>query len=177
MPPDDESAEDIHGSPLAFGHRIHRTPEGDYRVRLSDHEREFLRSLPTELREALRRPLDPAVGRLFPPAHPDDPARAAEYADLVGGELLAGHIRSLEVLEATVDAERLDEEQIAAWMGAVNDVRLIMGTALDVDEELDLESVSPDDPLAPSYAAYAYLGMLMEELVMAVAEGLPSAPD
>jgi Domain of unknown function (DUF2017) len=156
--------------------RIRRTGRGDFEIRLPREERDLLRSIPGELREALQVREDPAVARLFPPAHPDDPERNDEYAELVGDDLVAGRLRAVEVLEATVDAKRLDEEQMAAWLGVINDVRLILGTRLDVDEDLDLGSISPEHPLAPAYAVYGYLGWLQEQVVLAMAAGLPSRP-
>jgi hypothetical protein len=134
----------------------------------------LLRSIPEELRELLGSRRDPAVRRLFPPGHPDDPIRNAEFEELVGDELLAGRLRALEVLEQTVDARRLEEEQLSAWLGAINDVRLVLGTRLDVDEDLDLGAIREGDPLAPSYAVYGYLGWLVEEVVEAMTSGLPS---
>ena len=50
----------------------------------------------------------------------------------------------------------------------------MLGTRLDVSEEpLDIEA---DDPDAPAYAVYEYLGFLLSEVVDALAEGLPE-PD
>jgi hypothetical protein len=158
--------------------RIRRTGRGDYEIRLPREERDLLRSIPTELREALQIREDPAVARLFPPAHADDPVRSEEYAQLVGDDLVAGRLRAIEVLESTVDAKRLDEEQMGAWLGVINDVRLILGTRLDVDEDLDLASISPQDPMAVSYAVYGYLGWLEDQVVRAMAGGFPTGdPD
>jgi len=152
--------------------RVRRTARGHYEIRIPREERDLLRSIPAELREALGAREDPAVRRLFPPARTDDPIANEEFAGLVGDDLMAGRLRSLEVLEATVDARRLDEEQMAAWLGLINDVRLILGTRLDVDEDLDLGSISPEDPLAPGYAVYGYLGWLEEQVVRAMAQGI-----
>ena len=37
---------------------------------------------------------------------------------------------------------------MTAWMGTLNSLRLVLGTRLDVDEELP--TLDPDDPLAPA---------------------------
>ena len=71
-------------------------------------------------------------------------------------------------MEATIDARELDESQALAWMSSVNSVRLVLGTLLDVSEELDIDGLPDDDPDIHSYALYAYLSMLLEELVTAV---------
>ena len=74
-------------------------------------------------------------------------------------------------MEATLADPELTEEQLSAWLGAVNDLRLVLGTRLDVSEEpLDIEA---DDPDAPAYAVYEYLGFLLSEVVDALTEGLP----
>ena len=68
---------------------------------------------------------------------------------------------------STITRDRLSEDELFAWMGAVNDLRLVLGTRLDVSEETDL-AVDPSDPDAAAYGLYAYLGWLLELLVEAV---------
>jgi hypothetical protein len=69
-----------------------------------------------------------------------------------------------------VDASHLDDDQLTAWLGAVNDLRLALGTRLNVTE--DMEPPSPDDPEAPAMATYAYLSVLQERMVEALATTL-----
>jgi hypothetical protein len=142
--------------------------KGGVELRIPDDEREFLRSLAPQMREMFEDPDDPAVARLFPVAYPDDEGRQAEYRLLAGGELLDSHLEALASLEASADAERLDEEQAHAWMRALNEVRLVLGTRLDVTEEGDERPTDPDDPRIPAFAAYDYLSMLQGELVEAL---------
>ena len=59
-------------------------------------------------------------------------------------------------------------------MGAVNDLRLVIGTNLDVCE--DDGPLDPDDPDAPACAVYGYLTGLLDDIVSALADGL-SEPD
>jgi uncharacterized protein DUF2017 len=131
----------------------------------------MLRSLPDQLRRLLKEG-DPALERLFPPAYTDDPERQEEYEGLVGEDLMAGRLGSVDVMEATIDAQRLDEEQLLAWLGAVNDLRLVLGTRLDVTEDLYEQPLAEDHPEAPAFALYFYLGWLEEQVVEALAEGL-----
>jgi hypothetical protein len=52
---------------------IERTKEGDFRLRLSEGERELLASLPAELTALIEAdPTDPGLRRLFPPAYETD---------------------------------------------------------------------------------------------------------
>ena len=150
---------------------IQRDPSGEIRLRLSRDERRLLSSLPSELR-ALLGTDDPALRRLRPPAYPDDPARDAEYRELVGEDLDRQRRNALAVLEATADADTLDEEQATAWLAALNDLRLVLGTRLDVTEELYETGIPERDPRAPAFAVYLYLGWLEEQLVSALAASL-----
>ena len=153
--------------------RIERTRAGDFLLRLPAEERELLRALPGQLR-ALLGTEDPSLARLFPPAYPDDPEADAAYERLVHGELLAGRLEALRVMEATVDGERLDERELTAWVGALNDLRLVLGTRLDVTEEAYGAPASSDDPRAPQLALFGYLSWLQEQAVEALVAGLDS---
>jgi hypothetical protein len=156
-----------------FQPRIERTREGDLRVRLSQAERDLLRDLPAELRRLLEvNPEDPSARRLFPPAYEGDQGAEQEYRRLMRDELLAGRREALRVLEETADRERLTREELDAWLGALNDLRLVLGTRLGVIEELYEEALDPEDPQARETALYVYLTWLQEQLVEAAAAGL-----
>jgi Domain of unknown function (DUF2017) len=149
--------------------RIERARNGDIRLRLPRDERALLRSLPAQLRRLLAEaPEDPSLERLFPPAY-DDAEDEAEYRRLMGDELLEGRRRALRVVEETLDQDRLTKEQAEAWLTALNDLRLVLGTRLDVTEEMLLERLRPYDPDAFEISLYAYLSWLQEQLVDALA--------
>jgi hypothetical protein len=147
---------------------VDRTRGGRFRLGLTDEEREVLRALPGQLRELLDTD-DPSLRRLHPPAYQDDPERDAEYRRLVRDDLLRQRLQSLEVMEATIDAGILDQEQMTAWLGAINDLRLVLGTRLDVTEKMYEEGIPPEDPRAATFALYQYLGWLEEQVVAALA--------
>ena len=146
--------------------RIQRTPTGEFELRLAAEERTMLRSLPQQLRELLSSD-DPVLGRLFPPAYPEDEHLQAEYASLVRDDLLDQRLGAAQVMAETIDAERLTEDQILAWLGALNDLRLILGTRLGAADD-DLPEIEEDDPMAPAHALYHYLGFLEEQVVEAL---------
>lgn len=161
---------------MAFlGIKVRRKRDGRYRIDLDAWERDLLRTLPRQLRELLATD-DPALQRLFPPAYLGDDeeteGRNEEYRRLMRGDLLARKQSSLDVVEATIDATELDEEQLVAWMGAINDVRLVLGTRLDVSEDMGTEPFDDDDPRAPAYGLYVYLAHLQEWIVRALSSGL-----
>jgi hypothetical protein len=147
---------------------VDRRRDGRYRLRLTADERNLLRTLPAQLLAILGTD-DPALRRLEPPAYQDDPEREAEYRRLVGDDLLEQRREALRVMADTVDAESVGPEEMAAWLGALNDLRLVLGTRLDVTEELYEEGVSDDDPRAPAFALFGYLGWLEEQVVEALA--------
>lgn len=146
-----------------------RRRDGTYRIQLPEGERALLRSLPVQLRSLLgSEPTDPSLRRLFPPAYPTDPDNEKEYRDLVRDDLLDGHVEALRVLESTADAESLDEAQLLAWMRALNQLRLVLGTRLDVDDESSSRLPDPDDPDAEVRGVFIYLGWLQEQVVSAL---------
>jgi len=55
-----------------------------------------------------------------------------------------------------------------AWMSAVNDLRLVIGTRLKVDEETEIEDYE-DDTEQSLFLTYSYLGLMLEHIVMAIA--------
>lgn len=153
-----------------FGRRVRRGRRGGFDIRLPPAERQLLASLVPQLRAALEgdAQADPVLRRLFPTAYPDDAELDAEYRGLVTDDLVARRRAALDTVEATIDATRLDEDELLAWMGAVNDIRLVLGTSLDVSEETELASVG-GDASGPALAIYGYLGFLLESIVDALA--------
>ena len=89
-------------------------------------------------------------------------------------ELVGRRLATLDVITASLEATELDEAQLSAWMGGVNDLRLVLGTTLDVSE--DGVPPAPDAPEAPTYAVYAYLSAILDGIVAALADGLADAP-
>jgi hypothetical protein len=153
-----------------IGARIKRTRKGDFQLRLPAEERDLLRALPGQLLQLVGSD-DPSLHRLFPPAYAADPDREREYRRLMGDDLLERHRQALVVMEETIDAERLDEDQLVGWLGALNDLRLVLGTRLDVTEDMYDEEMEPSDPRAPAFALYSYLGWLQEQAVAALSAG------
>jgi hypothetical protein len=144
--------------------------EGGFRLRLSDGERELLRTLPGELREILDSEQDdPSLRRLFPPAYERDDEAEDEYRRLMADELLEGRRAALRLVQETAARERLSAEELDAWLRALNDLRLVLGTRLDVTEETYVTELDPAHPQAYELSVYGYLSWLQEQLVAAAA--------
>jgi hypothetical protein len=147
-----------------------RGQEGGVELRLSRDERSLLAGLVAELRALLDgAPGDPSLRRLSPPAYDEaDDERA--YRDLMGSELLDGRRAALDLVAETVDRDRLSAEEADGWLRALNDLRLVLGTRLDVQEDTFLEELPRDDPRTPALAVYGYLSWIQEQLVAALSE-------
>ena len=153
--------------------RIKRRSSGRYRVKLRANEQIILRSLVHQLREQLMASTDePHLRRLFPPAYANDAERDAGYQVLTRDELLEGRLSALDVVERTLDGgSDLDQAELTSWMTTLNSLRLVIGTRLDVDEEIP--ELDMDDPLAPEYALYEFLGWILAQVVDALGADLP----
>jgi hypothetical protein len=146
-----------------FSKPIRRTRAGAYQVTLPPEQRELLRGLPGQLRELFADPDDPLLRRLFPPAYTDDEKASAEYRRLMTEDLVERNQASLDVLERTANATELSEEELHAWMGALNQLRLVLGTSLDVSEADD-----PAEATSPQHHLYYFLGALQELVIEAL---------
>jgi hypothetical protein len=151
-------------------HRIEPAADGGVRFFLPPAERELLLQLRAELLSLLASaPDDPSLERLFPPAY-DDRRRDAEYRRLMEDELADGRREAFDVMEATAGQEKLTAAEAEAWLRALTDLRLVLGTRLGVREDTFEEGLDLNDSRAPELAVYGYLSWLQEMLVAAVSQ-------
>ena len=115
---------------------------------------------------------DPVMARLLPDGHRGDPELAADYRDLTEASLRSGKTDDLAMMRATLPPEggevRLDPEQAAARLRTTNDLRLAMGTRLDVSEDTEPPEEmtgEEDQQLAVYYWLTALQGSLVDALV------------
>lgn len=139
-----------------------------FELKLSAQERELLRSIAPQMREIFDSEDDDVLERLFPVAYPEDNDRETEYRLLVRDELRESHLKALATLEATASAEHLEEDELDTWMRALNEVRLVLGTRLDVSEDDVSRPKDPSDPRTSGYAVYDYLTWLQGEIIAAL---------
>jgi hypothetical protein len=118
-------------------------------------------------------PQDPAMRRLLPDAY-DDADAAAEFRGLTDAELRRGKSVALDRLAADLDgadaAIELTDDDADTWLSALNDIRLVLGVRLDIDDDAGQwrASLPPDDPRHPLLAAYDWLSMVQELILDAV---------
>jgi len=152
--------------------RFARKRDGTFTIRLEEQERSLLRSLPTDLAALVEAgPDDPWLQRLFPAAYPKDAEREQEWRLLMSVDLHDRRRAQLLTLAETAGATSVTEEELSVWAQAINDLRLYIGTRLDVGEETDVEDLEDDDD-RQLFILYTWLGMLQEETVRALAEAL-----
>jgi hypothetical protein len=154
--------------------RVKRGRRGRYQLELPAEERAVLRQLVAELEIMLTGEEilggDPGLRRLFPPAYTDEPEAEAEYRGLMHEDLVERHRAALTTVTETLEAGELAGEQLSGWLSAINNLRLVIGTKLDIQEGEGVE-IDPDDPEAATRAIYLYLSMLEEEVVEALGKG------
>ncbi|WP_069769587.1 DUF2017 domain-containing protein [Streptomyces sp. LUP30] len=137
-------------------------------------------------------PSDPVLRRLFPDAYTapegasgakgadEQKAHSAEFRRYTENDLRAGKrdnaltvVRSLDALAAeAADAGgavlKLSPQESQAWLRALNDLRLAIGSRLEITDEDDtdlLYRLPDEDPRKPMVMAYLWLGGLQETLV------------
>ena len=143
-----------------------RTRAGTYRIELPTEERDLLRHLLPQLRELITAPprTRGSAGSSRPPS-PTTPRRKPSTGASCTRSSSPRAPPRIDTVEASIEAKELDEAQAAAWMTSLNSVRLVLGTMLDVSEETDVAMVGDEDPDVQAYALYAYLSLLLEELL------------
>ncbi len=163
---------------MSFRRRIRQSRGGGYELRLTAEERALLTVLPGHLVSLLEDvgetppgDLPDALRRLLPPAYTTDPEAERAYESMTRHDLLEHHRESLETMSATAKASWLDDEQLLAWLAALNDLRLALGSMLGVTED---ETEPPvGGPHQAEWIAYLYLGGLQSELVDVLERTLP----
>ena len=120
------------------------------------------------------RPEDPALARLFPDAYLDDADAAAQFRRFTERPLretkVAHASTALDTLRRSGEKVTLTADEAQAWLGALNDVRLALGTRLGITEEGmdELSSLPDDDPRSATFHVYDWLTYLQESLVQSV---------
>lgn len=129
----------------------------------------------------LLEPDDPVAARLFPDAY-EDPMAASDFRRFTRRSLREGKYANAEAVFSTIvhglaQNKResaleitLDDEAAQQWMGALNDIRIALGTRLGVDDEGEPTVELEQDGL--DYAdVYDFLTWLQSSLIDAVTGG------
>jgi hypothetical protein len=150
---------------VTLDRRFTPTGDGTFVTHWNATDRAVIDDLAAELEASLGGD-DPDLARLFPPAYGTDTERNEGYAALAAGELIESRRASLAILRDAVHRDTATADEMAAMMRAVNDLRLVLGTRLDVSETD--EGPPPGDPDAPAYAVYRHLTFLLAQIIEAL---------
>ena len=117
---------------------------------------------------------DPVLARLLPDGNRTDAEAAAEYRELTESSLRSGKADDLAMVRASLPDGGgevvLDADQAAAWLRTTNDLRLALGTRLEISEDTE----PPDDVVdeeSQQLAVYYWLTALQGSLVDALIAG------
>jgi len=152
------------------GALVKRSRRGGYDLRIPAAEREILGTIPGMLRALLvdGDAADPALQRLYPMAFNDDEDASAEFRDITHDELLEQRLAAIDTMERTLRFDHLTEDELLAWLAALNDVRLVLGVRLEVTEEASAADFAGDPEAERAYELYRYLSYLEEHVVDAL---------
>ena len=153
---------------MAFRRRFkplfRRVAEDRYEIDLSMGQRELIDGLLDQLGEMMDSN-SPALQRLFPAPYGDDDERNAGYAVLAGAELIENRLAAIAGVRATLHSDSISDVELNMWLRSINDLRLVIGTILDVTEDMD----EPEDESARElFHVYEHLGFILEHIVEAL---------
>ena len=154
---------------------VERTGSG-FRLNIDVEERELIRRLMGELRSLLLGPNDDdRMRRLFPTAYhqASDREMDDEYQRLMREDLVASRLAGLNQVDeclrsAGKDSARFSEVQLLAFVQALNGLRLVLGTLLDVSEDQEFDDIAGDHPLAGEHHLYSYLSWILDWCIRAL---------
>jgi hypothetical protein len=122
-------------------------------------------------------PRDPAVARLLPDLHRDDPRLSAGMRTLREPEVMAAKddaaVVLIQSLPPTGGPVRLTEAAARSWLVALNDVRLVFGVRLDITDDAvppAAAAAARDGPDYAMYLTYRWLSTVQESLTDALLE-------
>jgi len=156
-----------------FGSRKNQVvrPRGDGRfdLVLEAGLRDAIGSLLGELDELVEAgPDDPSLRRLTPPAYLDDADKDAEYQLLAGDELRTSRRATIDAVRSSLGEELLSEDELWAWLQALNALRLVVGTRLGIEDDEHDHRVDADDPAAPLWSIYDFATWLQHSVIQAL---------
>lgn len=161
--------------------KVSHEAAGGLRVRLPPHEADTLSGLVADLLTALEpgrlERADPVYQRLYPDGYQSDPDAAVVFRELTESALAAERRERAQRMIADIKSARpgrrnrivdLDRDAAQAWLTVLNDLRLAIGTRLDIGEDDPPRALGAADPEAATYVVYGYLTAVQELLVQAL---------
>jgi hypothetical protein len=116
-------------------------------------------------------PEDTALARLFPNGYTDDPEASADFRRYTEPGLREAKRTAARTALATLgeggERRLLTEDEALAWLGTLNDMRLVLGDRLGVTDDWEgmVESITDGDPRLTLFWVYDRLTYLQDMLV------------
>jgi hypothetical protein len=111
---------------------------------------------------------DPALARLFPDGYSDDEHASADFRRFTEQDLRAQKVSALTTVRATLadwsGKANIGSSQAQDWLKALNDLRLVLGTRLEITEETETDFEADE----PGIHLYNYLTYLQGTLIDAL---------
>ena len=108
---------------------------------------------------------DPALARLFPDGYSDDEHASADFRRFTEQDLRAQKLAALtsvrDSLSDWTGKSSITAQQAQDWLKAINDLRLVLGTRLEINEVSDRDHESDE----PGMQLYNYLTYLQGTLI------------
>lgn len=154
---------------------VARPRHGPPVLKLDRQERDLLRQLLGEMRTLLEADLprtDQVTRRLLPDAS-EDPQEADKFRELVGDELRSAKLAAVAALDEKLTGDEggevsLEPGAVEGILSVLTDLRLAIGTRLDVTEETMQTEPDPADPDAPALSVLHWLGWVQESILSAI---------
>ena len=111
---------------------------------------------------------DPAIARLFPDGYSDDEHASADFRRFTEQDLRAQKLAALtsvrDSLSGWTGKSSITAQQAQDWLKAINDLRLVLGTRLEITDEVERD-FGADEPGIHLYNYLTYLqGTLIDAL-------------
>jgi hypothetical protein len=111
---------------------------------------------------------DPALARLFPDGYSDDEHASADFRRFTEQDLRAQKVAALATVIGTLSdwsgKASVTQHQAQDWLKALNDLRLVLGTRLEISDEVDTDFEADE----PGIHLYNYLTYLQGTLIDAL---------
>ena len=155
-----------------------RRLHGGARLSFTEIERSTLASLLDDLAAALApdglQPGDPVHDRLYPDGYSGaiEPSAQEQFRDLIQPGLRSQRLEHLELCRnelgaavATHGRVEVDADGCDRWLRVLNDLRLSIGTRLEISDDDDHRDIRADGPAGAAYLIYGWLTEVQDTVV------------
>lgn len=133
---------------------------------LAPHLRAALEDAIDQVDDLLDEPDLPVLDRLHPVPYLDDPEQAAAWRLLAGEQLRQARRDSFETMRRIQASSVATDEELWSWMRALNTLRLVLGTALGIEEDgVELPEPPADDPSRPIWELYHLATLVQHKII------------